>query len=157
MTPEITITSGSVDETIAIGQRIGKLLRAGDVVALVGELGAGKTYLTKGIALGLGVSDEREVNSPTFVLVNEYAGRMPVYHIDTYRLAGAEQLLALGFEEMCQARGVVIIEWADRVSRLIPASSIWIEMAFVSSSSRSLKLYSAGEDARVRLNQLDLS
>src|ERR1041385_6709378 len=102
MTNEFTITSHSVEETISIGRRIGESLLAGDVVALLGELGAGKTYLTKGIARGLGVSAERAVNSPTFVLVNEYAGRFPLFHIDAYRLAGPEQLAALGFEEMCQ-------------------------------------------------------
>lgn len=153
---EFTRTSRSVEATIEIGRRIGSALRAGDVVALVGELGAGKTYLTKGIAAGLCVSDNRAVNSPTFVLVNEYSGSMPVYHIDAYRLAGPEQLSALGFEEMCQVDGVVIVEWADRVESIIPSGSIWIVLSEIDACSRQLRFSSKDADTLSRLRQLDL-
>ena len=151
---EFTLISRSVDETISIGERIAASLRAGDVVALVGELGAGKTYLTKGIARGLGVTDQRAVNSPTFVLVNEYSGRLAVSHIDAYRLNGPEQLAALGFEEMCQAGGVVIVEWADRVRSIMPESSIWIEIAASGPTSRSLNIRAVNP---IQIGQLDLA
>ncbi len=119
-------TTASVAETIALGRRIGEQISQGDVLALVGRLGAGKTHLAKGIAIGLGVVDERGVNSPTFVLVNEYDGRLPIHHIDAYRLSSADELAALGFEEMLADPCVVLIEWADRVVSAVPPRAWWI-------------------------------
>lgn len=122
------LTTASVAETIAMGRRIGEQLSPGDVLALVGRLGAGKTHLAKGISLGLGVVDDRSVNSPTFVLVNEYDGRLPIHHIDAYRLTSADELAALGFEEMLAESCVVLIEWADRVVDALPPRAWWIEI-----------------------------
>jgi tRNA threonylcarbamoyladenosine biosynthesis protein TsaE len=97
------------------------------------------------------------VNSPTFVLINEYAGRLTLFHIDAYRLAGPDQLSALGFEEMCQAGGVVIVEWADRASSIMPSNSTWIEISATSESARELRISSKDADCLSRLRQLDLS
>ncbi|MFP4104888.1 MAG: tRNA (adenosine(37)-N6)-threonylcarbamoyltransferase complex ATPase subunit type 1 TsaE [Phycisphaerae bacterium] len=112
--------SNSVERTYEIGREIAGKLDLGDCVALVGDLGAGKTTITKGLAEGLGLDDSRMVSSPTFVLVQEYPGKVPLYHIDLYRLtAPAEELLDLGFDEMLET-GVVLIEWADRAESALP-------------------------------------
>jgi len=115
----LEIISYGVDETIALGQAIGKQLQGGEVIALAGTLGTGKTHFIKGLALGLDVEDVDVVTSPTFTLINEYEGRLPLYHADAYRLEKADQLAALGFDEMCSGLGVVVVEWADRVRSLM--------------------------------------
>lgn len=125
---EIVITTDNPEATMALGERIGRALQGGDVLALVGQLGAGKTYLVKGIARGLGVRNERIVNSPTFVLVNEYDGRTAIHHLDAYRLQSADELLDLGFEEMCRDGSIAIVEWADRVRDAMPAGALWIHI-----------------------------
>ena len=145
----INLVSNSVEDTLAIGRAIGSVLSSGDVVGLVGPLGAGKTHLVKGLAAGLGVSDARQVNSPTFVIVNEYEARggggegggdrggLRIFHIDAYRLRGGEDLAALGFEEMVE-RGAVVIEWADKVLDLMPEDAVVIEMEPTGPSERRL-------------------
>jgi len=115
----LEIISHSVDETIALGRAMGKQLQGGEVIALAGTLGTGKTHFIKGLALGLDVADADVVTSPTFTLINEYEGRLPLYHADAYRLEKADQLAALGFDEMCSGLGVVVVEWADRVRPLM--------------------------------------
>ncbi len=135
-----TIDSHSVEDTLAIGRRIGAVLAAGDCLALEGPLGSGKTHLVKGIASGLGVADERAVNSPTFVLVNEYDGRLHVCHLDAYRLPDAAALLALGFEEMCDGPNVVLVEWADRVGDAISDRAVWITLTSVGEQDRRLDI-----------------
>jgi len=99
---------------VALGRRLGEALEPGDVVALVGPLGAGKTYFTKGIALGLGVADAKAVVSPSFVLVREHLGRCLIRHIDAYRLTDASELVEIGAEELFDELGVTVVEWADR-------------------------------------------
>ena len=112
--------TNSPAQTVALGERLGGELDTGDLVALVGPLGAGKTVLVRGLARGLGVADERVVCSPTYVLVHEYAGRVPVFHVDLYRLADpAGELAGLGLEEMLRS-GVVLVEWADRAGGALP-------------------------------------
>ncbi len=115
----VEIISSSVAETLALGERIGAALRGGEVIALIGELGTGKTHLVKGLGKGLGVCEDDMVTSPTFTLVNEYEGRRTLVHIDAYRLDDARQLEALGFDEMCYPGNVVVVEWADRVWPLL--------------------------------------
>lgn len=116
------IILNGLEETNKFGIKLGKLLGAGDVVCLNGELGAGKTTLTKSIGLGLGVDDY--ITSPTFSLINEYEGRYPVYHFDVYRLENTEELYDLGFDEYFYGRGVSIIEWADRIQSFLPEERI---------------------------------
>ena len=115
----LEIISYGVDETIALGRAMGKQLQGGEVIALTGNLGTGKTHFIKGLALGLDVADVDVVTSPTFTLINEYEGRLLLYHADAYRLEKADQLAALGFDEMCSGLGVVVVEWADRVRPLM--------------------------------------
>ena len=112
------ITSNSVEETINLGKQIGQQLNGGEVFALIGNLGAGKTHMIKGIATGLNI-DPSEVNSPTFTLINEYEGRLPLHHIDAYRFDNPSQLEALGFDELCYPPNIVIVEWANIVTDLI--------------------------------------
>ena len=120
MTSAERFTTRSPAGTAALGRRIAGRLGAGDCVALVGPLGAGKTALARGIAVGLGLADERFVSSPTYVLVQEYPARVPVYHLDLYRMvAPTAELADLGMAEML-ADGVVLIEWADRAGESLP-------------------------------------
>ncbi|MFA5577540.1 MAG: tRNA (adenosine(37)-N6)-threonylcarbamoyltransferase complex ATPase subunit type 1 TsaE [Tissierellaceae bacterium] len=116
----------SLEETEGFGIRLGKVLRAGDVICLNGDLGAGKTTLTKSIGLGLEVEDY--ITSPTFTLINEYRGRLPVYHFDLYRLENVEDLYDLGFDEYFYGRGVSIIEWADKIGKLLPRDRLIVDI-----------------------------
>jgi len=133
----------SVEETFELGRRIGAVLPSGQVVALVGPLGAGKTQLVKGIACGNGLSDARTVTSPTFVLVNEYTGRLHLYHLDLYRLHGAEALEALGFEEMFADGAAAVVEWADRATEAMPEDTLWIRIVVEGESLRRFDFFAA--------------
>ncbi len=113
-------------QTKEFGIRFGKLLKAGDVVCLNGDLGAGKTTLTKSIGIGLGVDDY--ITSPSFALINEYTGRIPLYHFDVYRLDNVEELYDLGFDEYFYGRGVSIIEWAEKIKILLPEERIVLDI-----------------------------
>jgi tRNA threonylcarbamoyladenosine biosynthesis protein TsaE len=138
------VVTGSPAETIALGRLIGGNLVGGEVISLVGNLGSGKTHLIKGIAEGLGVDSGGEVNSPTFVLVNEYTGpevRLDIYHIDAYRLGSVREFEMLGFDDFCYERSVVLIEWADKVeSALSDVDPIRIELTHISESQRKIQL-----------------
>lgn len=138
-----TFTSHSEAETLQLGQMLADALESGTVVALVGHLGAGKTRLVQAVAEAAGV-DRREVGSPTFVLVQEYAGRWPIFHFDTYRLPGREEFLALGAEEYMTADGVCFIEWADRVADTLPADHLRIEIGNLGETSREFRITSTG-------------
>ena len=125
---EVQLNTSSPEETLELGARLGELLFPGAVVALTGDLGSGKTLLTKGIARGLGVRQYRYVSSPTFVIKQEYVGRLRIHHYDTYRLGSPDELEALGFREDVFSEGVVIVEWADRVSNLIPGNALHVTL-----------------------------
>jgi tRNA threonylcarbamoyladenosine biosynthesis protein TsaE len=120
------IVSRSADETRALGERLGARLGKGDVVACIGPLGTGKTCLLQGLARGLGV--ETEVTSPTFVLVNEYRGRLPVHHVDAYRTGGLTELIDLGLLDLIDGDGVTLLEWADRAEPLLPARAVRVRI-----------------------------
>ena len=122
----LKIELNGLDETEAFGIRIGGLLKSGDILCLNGDLGAGKTTLTKSIGLGLGVDDY--ITSPTFALINEYEGRIPLYHFDVYRLENVEELYDLGFDEYFYGEGVSIIEWADKIQALLPKDRIVLDI-----------------------------
>lgn len=155
MTTIAELSSTSPEETIQIGMRLAARLVPGDFVALVGQLGAGKTQLTKGLAVGLGVADKKIVSSPTFVLVNEYAGRGAVFHIDAYRLAGSGEFEALGVDEMSTAGGVVVVEWADRVVEALPPAALWVDLSVTGETSRRLVLRTADSAVAARLAKFD--
>ncbi|MBI5411766.1 tRNA (adenosine(37)-N6)-threonylcarbamoyltransferase complex ATPase subunit type 1 TsaE [Candidatus Peregrinibacteria bacterium] len=110
-------TTHSGEETLQLGERLGKLLKPGDVVLLFGELGAGKTKLTQGIAQGLGLQRGEYVRSPSFTLVNEYRGHCPIYHIDLYRIESYAEIENLGLEETFFGDGVTLVEWAEKLYR----------------------------------------
>lgn len=134
-----TFTARSEEETIALGVKIGSLLKAGDVIAMTGTLAAGKTTITKGIAKALGVEDT--VTSPTFCLVSEYEGkRFPLYHIDAYRLDGEEDFLNLGVEEMLYGGGVCVIEWSEKVKSCLPKRTIHMAFTPKEDGSREIKI-----------------
>lgn len=126
--------TNSRKETIALGKKIGRVLKEGDVVALQGTLGAGKTTITIGIAEALGVKEI--VTSPTFCLINEYQGKLKLYHIDAYRLESADDFLDLGVSEMLYGEGVTVIEWSEKVLDALPPSTIFIK---ISTESDGLK------------------
>lgn len=137
----IEILSKSPDETVSLGKVLGQQMQGGEVIGLVGDLGTGKTHLIKGVALGLEVGDVDSVGSPTFTLINEYEGRRILYHVDAYRLGKAEELAALGFDEMCQGSAVVVIEWADRVSSLTEGCEpIMINLRHRSENERDIRI-----------------
>jgi tRNA threonylcarbamoyladenosine biosynthesis protein TsaE len=134
-----TVESHSPEETLAIGRRIGRTARPGDVVALAGDLGTGKTVLAKGMAEGLGAAPAREVCSPTFVLCREYlGGRIPFYHLDAYRLRGAADLEAIGSAEIFTQGGLAAVEWADRAPEAMPADALEIRLEVAGPQSRRL-------------------
>ena len=122
--------------TEAFGRRLGALLFPGAVVALVGPLGAGKTHLTRAIAEGLGVTNPAAVNSPTFVLIQEYPGPVPVYHFDAYRLSGPREFAELGVDEYFAGDGVCVVEWADKVSDVLPADHLRVEISSTGPTAR---------------------
>ena len=135
-----TYQTHSPEETQAIGRQIGETLKVGDVIALIGDLGAGKTCLTQGIARGIGIASHEVVNSPSYTLINEYAGEIPIYHIDLYRLKHHGEIVDLGLEEFLEGNGICIIEWADRMSNLLPANRIQVTMTWVDETTRAIDL-----------------
>jgi tRNA threonylcarbamoyladenosine biosynthesis protein TsaE len=131
--------------TNALGHRLGALLFPGAVVGLVGTLGAGKTQLVRAVAEGLGIADSRRVSSPTFVLIQEYDARLPIYHFDAYRLRGARELFDLGVHEYLEGRGVCLVEWADRVPECLPVEQLRIELEVTGATSRRAIVTGRGE------------
>lgn len=125
-TDRIRVVSESEADTDRLGSAISAAITPGTVIALVGTLGAGKTRLSRGIAEALG-ADPREIASPTFVLIHEYDARLPIYHVDAYRLRSPDEFDALGADEYLYGHGVCLIEWADRVSDRLPRSTWWVE------------------------------
>jgi tRNA threonylcarbamoyladenosine biosynthesis protein TsaE len=139
-----TLVSRSPEETQAIGEQLGARLTAGAVVACTGELGAGKTCFLQGLARGLGVTTD--VTSPTFVLINEYRGRLPVYHLDAYRTGSLTELVDLGLEEMLYGDGVTVVEWADKLLPLLPARTIHVHLSGLGDEPREIVVYEPGAE-----------
>ena len=133
----------SPEETQEIGVRIGCQLNPGDVVALIGDLGVGKTCLTQGVARGAGVYQDQTVNSPSYILINEYDGKIPVYHIDLYRLERLEDIVALGLEEYLDGDGICVIEWADRMEELLPENHIQVIITAEDEFTRAIEVLPA--------------
>ncbi len=138
---ELEVVSNSAEETIEVGQRIGSQLKGGEIIAVCGPLGSGKTHLIKGIAAGSGAEDSRSVSSPTFVIVKEYAGRIDVYHIDAYRINSIEEFEMLGFDDFCYRQSAVMIEWADKIeSALAGIDYMRIELSHAGQTQRSIRI-----------------
>lgn len=135
------ITTNSPVETIEFGKRLGSQLKGGEIIAVIGQLGSGKTHLIKGIAAGAGAENSGVVNSPTFVIVNEYTGRFDIYHIDAYRLNSLSEFEVLGFDDYCYPDSIVIIEWADKIEPALGTIKyIRIQLEHVSQNSRKLHI-----------------
>ena len=134
----LTFITSSVEKTVALGERLGKLVSAGDFIALTGELGSGKTHFVQGVAVGLGINTDVRVTSPTYTLMNPYAGRLPFYHFDLYRLAGDQDVAELGFEEYFYGTGVCIVEWAERLRDLLPGDRMSVTFNYLDEHVRSI-------------------
>ncbi len=135
----VTIISHSSEETFAFGSTLAGTLRSGSVLALCGDLGAGKTHFVKGLAAGLG-GDAEGVTSPTFTLVHEYrGGRLPLFHFDLYRLESEEEVLRIGLDDYLAADGILAIEWAEKFPRLLPAHTRWFDFLIREGDAREIK------------------
>jgi tRNA threonylcarbamoyladenosine biosynthesis protein TsaE len=142
----LEILSKRAEDTLRLGEILGRCLSSGDVVALVGELGSGKTCLTQGIARGIGVSARYHVTSPTFTLINEYPGDITLYHLDIYRLSGPVDLEDLGYEEYFYGDGIVVIEWAEKIQSVLPAEKCcFIHLRYVDENTREIKISGPAE------------
>ena len=135
--------------------QLGKLSQPGDVFLLVGGLGAGKTCLTQGIAWGLGI--EGYAASPSFVLINQYRGRLPLYHIDLYRLDSIEEITELGLDDYLYGNGVCVVEWAEKAWAVLPSENLTVEMSFFSDTSRSITLKPNGKRYVEMISQLSVT
>ncbi|MDD5084634.1 MAG: tRNA (adenosine(37)-N6)-threonylcarbamoyltransferase complex ATPase subunit type 1 TsaE [Candidatus Omnitrophica bacterium] len=150
----LTVKTESPAGTEALGKRLAHFLKPGDVVALEGEWGAGKTVFTKGLMRGLGVRSKREVKSPSFVILRHYKGKYPCHHFDLYRLKGIRDLENIGFEEYVFSDGVTVIEWADRVRKHLPKGCLVIKIKIRGESSREFKFSGKPEVAkRIKLKR----
>ncbi|MGH7323621.1 MAG: tRNA (adenosine(37)-N6)-threonylcarbamoyltransferase complex ATPase subunit type 1 TsaE [Candidatus Rokuibacteriota bacterium] len=136
MPVDARLVTHSAEETEAAGEQLGRKLGAGDVVGLTGELGTGKTSFIRGLARGLGVGTP--ATSPTFVLVNEYQGRVPVHHVDVYRTESLTEVMDLGLPELFDEGGVTLVEWADKLGPLLPARTIRVHIIGVGDEPREI-------------------
>ena len=152
---EYIIISNNPRKTFDLGKKIGKNLQAGSIVALLGELGCGKTVFTRGICDGLEVP-LRQVNSPTFVLVNEYRGRMPIFHMDMYQLSNESDAVEMGIIDYLIRieSGVMVVEWAEKILSLLPDDLLIVDFAVVSERKRRIKFSANGTKAVASLKEL---
>ena len=148
------VVTRSGEETVALGERLGRLLAPGDFVALVGELGAGKTQFAKGVAAGLEVDPGIPVTSPTYTILNIYQGRIPLYHFDLYRLGGPEEIAELGFEEYFDGAGACVVEWAERLADEAPAELLTVTLRHAGGESRTVCFAGSGSRAAELLGKL---
>lgn len=132
--------SKSPEETMSLGEKFAKGLKKGDCVALIGDLGAGKTVFTKGIARALGVKNAQYVNSPTFVIIKEYKGKRPLYHFDLYRLDKHSSLDDMNYEEYFYGDGITVIEWADKIRELLPKKYIEVKLSVIDENKRRIEI-----------------
>ncbi len=149
----LSLVSHSPEQTQELGRRLGRLAQAGDVFLLAGNLGSGKTCLTQGIAWGGGVKEY--AFSPSFVLVREYHGRLPLYHIDLYRLERIEEIVDLRLEEYLYGQGLCVIEWAEKGMEVMPEEHLLIKLDYISPAERSLSLEPKGSHYQQLLELLE--
>ncbi|NMA85978.1 MAG: tRNA (adenosine(37)-N6)-threonylcarbamoyltransferase complex ATPase subunit type 1 TsaE [Tissierellia bacterium] len=144
-----------LEDTREFGEKLGNLLKSGDIICLKGDLGAGKTTLTKSIGIGLGVEDY--ITSPTFTLINEYRGKLDLYHFDVYRLEGITDLDDLGFEEYFYSDGVCIIEWGDKIQDILPEETINISIEKGQElDERTIHLFGKGDRFKELIEELNI-
>lgn len=148
MSREDCVDSPSSAETLRLGAVLGRALQAGDVIGVSGELGAGKTCLVQGIAQGLDVPPEIPVTSPTFTLIGEYPGRLPLRHADFYRVESYARLVGAGFEDLLDGEGVVVVEWSELFPDALPADRLEVQIEILSGAARRLCFGGRGERAR---------
>jgi tRNA threonylcarbamoyladenosine biosynthesis protein TsaE len=140
----LDVISHSTEQTQRFGMRLANLLGPGDVLALVGELGSGKTVFVQGLARGLGVHEP--VHSPSFILANEYrTGSLPIYHVDAYRIRSAAEALGFGLDDYLGDSGVTVIEWADRILDVLPDQYLRVEFRHVSNTKRGILMKAIGD------------
>jgi len=149
----LTIITKSPEETKKIGKEVGKLARPGDLLAFYGELGAGKTCFIQGISQELEVKDY--VTSPSFTIVNEYQGKIPIYHFDLFRLNNAEEILELGYEEYFYGEGLTVIEWAEKIEQLLPKEHLKIDIKFKDHYKRTISFIPKGDRFDKLLKELN--
>lgn len=141
---ESTVKSKSPEQTIALGEALGQSFDGGEVLGLIGCLGAGKTHFVKGIAVGNGLESARTVTSPTFNLVHQYPGRLNLNHVDAYRLAGVSDLASIGFDDLMRSDAVVVVEWADKIREALPSDALWIELSVDGPAQRTITFKASG-------------
>ena len=146
------LTSHSPEETQDIGKKLGQMAQSGDVILLVGNLGAGKTCLTQGIAWGLNI--DGYARSPSFVVVNEYKGRLPMFHIDLYRLDSIAEVADLGLDDYLYGRGLCVVEWADKAIELLPTQNLLIKIDMIGDNERRLELTAHGNRYKEMLSDI---
>ncbi|WP_053955810.1 tRNA (adenosine(37)-N6)-threonylcarbamoyltransferase complex ATPase subunit type 1 TsaE [Inediibacterium massiliense] len=146
------IISSSEQKTYDLGYKLGKFLQKGDVVCLTGDLGAGKTTLSKAIAKGLEV--EECVTSPTFTIIHEYEGRVPLYHFDVYRIGEIDEMEDLGYEEYFYGEGVCLVEWASQIEEIIPKEHLWIHIKKIDDHTREIEIKGTSHHFHTILEEL---
>ena len=143
---EVAVRTTSAAETIALGERLGRVARPGDLVCLWGDLGAGKTQVAKGVAVGLGI--DTTITSPTFILMAEYPGRIPLFHVDLYRLADAADALAGGVVDDRQADGLTVVEWPERMGDVLPAERLDVRIDGTGDEPRTIAVAATADRYR---------
>ena len=146
--------TSSPEATQSLAEQLGRLLLPGDVVALVGELGSGKTLFSQGLARGLGVPETFYITSPTFAIINEYPGRVPFYHLDLYRVSDRTEFSELGLKEILYGRGAVAIEWAERLGEDLPTERLEVHISFQGEMDRGIAFSAFGDCSARRLASL---
>lgn len=152
--PGLRITTGSPGETEALGASIGSLLQRGSFLALRGDLGGGKTCLTRGVVASLAPQSAHLVASPTYAIMNCYPGSTPVYHFDFYRLAGDDDIAELGFEEFFHGDGVCVVEWSERLAGLLPEDVLTLLFEYAGDDRRLITITSSGQKSDTVLDRL---
>ena len=150
------LTTHSLDETLSLGKNIGKMLKAGVIIALTGDLGSGKTSFVQGLAKGLDVSEKYYITSPTFTLINEYPGRFRLSHIDLYRIEDPLELDELGFYEIIDSNNVIAIEWADKFLDEFTSEYLDIKIKILDDQSRRITITACGQENINLIKKLEL-
>jgi len=150
----VVIQTKKTSETIRIGKSVGTRLLPGDIVALVGELGVGKTRFIKGLASGVGMGNPTYISSPSFTLINEYPGKIPFFHVDLFRLGREKDAEELGLEDYFQGGGITAIEWADKIPSLLPKERLVIHITYTGKNTRSIEMIGKGKRYEELVNQI---